>query len=139
MLFRSDLATLVNEVVTVARNTATDCLLVFDPGGITGHPDHQRATEAALVAAGQLGIPVLAWALAPEVATPLHTEFGVQFVATEHDQIHLRLRVDRTAQLAAIACHASQSPNNPVLRRRLELQGDIESLRWLAPPADVGA
>jgi GlcNAc-PI de-N-acetylase len=38
-------------------------LLVFDDSGITGHPDHQAATQAAIRAAGPLSLPVLAWAL----------------------------------------------------------------------------
>ena len=38
-------------------------LLVFDDTGITGHPDHRAATQAAVRAAGLLSLPVLAWAL----------------------------------------------------------------------------
>jgi mycothiol S-conjugate amidase len=34
-------------------------LLVFDEGGITGHPDHVRATEIAMAVASDVGIPVL--------------------------------------------------------------------------------
>ncbi|MGA5453272.1 PIG-L deacetylase family protein [Streptomyces umbrinus] len=36
--------------------------LVFDTGGVTGHRDHQRATEAALPAARRAGVAVLGWA-----------------------------------------------------------------------------
>lgn len=46
-------------------------------------------------------------------------------------QIDLTITVDRTAQLKAIACHASQSTGNPILWRRLQLLGDSEHLRYL--------
>ncbi|WP_327727492.1 hypothetical protein OG250_10135 [Streptomyces sp. NBC_00487] len=39
--------------------------------------------------------------------------------------------VPRERQYRAIACHASQSSDNPVLWRRLELLGDREYLRVL--------
>ncbi|HLF41539.1 MAG TPA: PIG-L family deacetylase, partial [Acidimicrobiia bacterium] len=42
---------LAGHVRRLAEATDADTLLVFDLGGITGHPDHQRATEAALAAA----------------------------------------------------------------------------------------
>ncbi len=32
-------------------------LLVFDPDGVTGHPDHRHATQAALTAAHAAGLP----------------------------------------------------------------------------------
>jgi LmbE family N-acetylglucosaminyl deacetylase len=40
-----------------------DALLVFDEGGITGHPDHCQATAAALSAAGREDLAVIAWAI----------------------------------------------------------------------------
>jgi hypothetical protein len=42
--------------------------------------------------------------------------------------------VDRARQHRAIACHVSQATDNPVLRRRLALQGDREVFRWLREP-----
>jgi N-acetylglucosamine malate deacetylase 2 len=48
--------------------------------------------------------------------------------------VDIVLAVDRTAHLAAIACHASQSRDNPVVRRRLELEGAHEWLRTLRRP-----
>jgi N-acetylglucosamine malate deacetylase 2 len=39
--------------------------------------------------------------------------------------------VDRSLQLAAVACHPSQAVPGSVLWRRLELLGDEEHLRWL--------
>lgn len=111
-----------------------DLVLVFDEGGITGHADHCRATEAALSAANERGIAVLAWAIDEEVATALNHEFGAGFVGRNASEIDLRTHVDRTRQRHAIDRHVSQASDNPVLRRRLALQGDQEVLRWLAPP-----
>jgi LmbE family N-acetylglucosaminyl deacetylase len=108
-----------------------DTLLVFDLGGITGHPDHVRATQAALAAAESLDLDVLAWALPAAVANRLNTEFGTAFVGLADEEIDHVLRVDRSRQRVAIAQHASQSTSNPVLWRRLELLGDTEALRWL--------
>ncbi len=108
-----------------------DLLLVFDEGGITGHPDHCRATDAALAVAEQHHVPVLAWALPEEVAAALNAEFGTAFVGRPESDISIVIEVDRARQLSAIACHATQSGTNPVLWRRLELLGLNEHLRWL--------
>ncbi|MBW4029400.1 MAG: PIG-L family deacetylase [Acidobacteria bacterium] len=117
----------------IDRSTA-DLLLVFDEGGITGHADHCRATEAALAAARERGLAVLAWAMDDEVATALNQEFGAGFIGREANEIDLSTHVDRSRQRRAIACHVSQASDNPVLRRRLVLQGDREVFRWLVPP-----
>ena len=113
-----------------------DALLVFDEGGITGHPDHCQATAAALTAADLLGLTVVAWAIPDRVAGALNAEFGTAFAGRPPEQIDLAVTVDRAAQLKAIACHASQSADNPVLWRRLELLGDAEHLRYLRRRAD---
>ena len=123
---------LCREVEASVEVGPVDCLLVFDQGGITGHPDHQRATEAALAAGKRFGLPVLAWALPSWIATALNTEFGTSFVGREPSEIDLVIEVDRALQHEAISCHASQSSDNPVLWRRLALQGTAESLRWLS-------
>lgn len=119
----------------LSRSQGVDLLLVFDEGGITGHPDHTAATNAALAAATVLGLPVLAWALPGHVAASLNEEFGTQFAGRERDQLNFEILVDRARQRQAIACHVSQSRDNPVLWRRLQLLGDEEHLRWLRPPA----
>jgi len=106
-------------------------LLAFDADGVTGHPDHARATEAALAAAAGLGVPVLGWTLPRQVARQLNAEFGTAFTGHDDPQIALRLVVDRQPQRRAIACHQSQSVGNPVLWRRLELLSDAEYLRVL--------
>ncbi|GAB7144799.1 PIG-L family deacetylase [Mycobacterium riyadhense] len=108
-----------------------DVLIAFDDNGITGHPDHRRATEAAVAAGAASGIPVLAWALPQPVADRLNAEFGAAFGGRDHDGLDVVIEVDRTQQRAAINCHASQSRDNPVLWRRLDVQGNREYLRWL--------
>ena len=127
------LQVLADEVVRVAGDA--DALLVFDDGGITGHPDHQRATDAAIEAARRLAVPVLAWALPQRVADRLGEELGVPFVGRADDALTHRVTVDRTRQRAAMACHGSQLNDNPVPRRRIELQGPVEHLRTLHDPA----
>ena len=118
-------------VFEVADRVRADLLLVFDEGGITGHPDHQRATEAALACAEHSDLPVLAWALDEAVASSLNGGLATGFVGRSREQLDFDVRVDRARQSRAIACHASQSTNNPVLWQRLRLQGDREALRWL--------
>lgn len=124
-------AELVDHIQKTARDVAADGLLVFDDGGITGHPDHQAATDAAIEAADALDLPVFAWAIPARVASALNDEFGTTFVGRERADCSIVLEVDRAAQLEAIDCHASQSTANPVLRRRLELQQQHEWLRVL--------
>ncbi len=126
------LAELEDEVVAVA--SGADLFLAFDSGGITGHPDHVRATEAALGAARRLGCPVLGWVLPEAVSVRRNAEFGTAFVGREADEVAFVVEVDRARQGVAIACHESQSMDNPVLWRRLELLGGQEHLRWLTPP-----
>jgi LmbE family N-acetylglucosaminyl deacetylase len=115
-----------------AARVGAELLLVFDEGGITGHPDHCRATEAALAADPPL--PVLAWVVPSAVADSLHHELGVGFVGRRDEAIDVVVPVDRDIQRQAVACHASQSVGNPVVWRRLELHGDEEAFRWLRRP-----
>ena len=132
-LERTPLHLLVSDVERCTAAAAAELLLVFDEGGVTGHPDHRRATEAALAAGGDL--PVLAWAVPEHVAHALNDEFATTFVGRRDEDIDLRLEVDRRCQREAIGCHASQAADNLVLRRRLELSGDHEVFRWLRAPA----
>ncbi|SRR5579875_248101 len=123
---------LSGDVAHLAHIVNADLLVVFDKGGITGHPDHCRATEAAL--ASDRDLPVLAWCVPRAAAERLYAEFGVQFTGRDDAEIDFVLPVDRKVQWRAIAQHASQSTHNPVLERRLELHGDREVLRWLRAP-----
>lgn len=122
---------LVDDIRRVARRTRAQGLLVFDPSGITGHPDHIAATRAALTAAATLDLPVLAWTLDAAVADALRAETGAPFTGHQPREVDLWIAVDRTRQRAASACHASQAGPDSVLWRRLELQGTREALRWL--------
>jgi LmbE family N-acetylglucosaminyl deacetylase len=124
-------AELAGHVRRAAADLGVDLLLVFDEGGITAHPDHCRATEAALVAAQDGAYRVLAWAIPKDVADALNREFGTRFVGRDEAEIDTVIRVDRSRQGQAIACHRSQATQNPVLWRRLELLGDREWLRVL--------
>lgn len=128
-----DLERLVADVLAVAGDA--DGVLTFDDGGITGHPDHQRATDAALAAGRQLGIPVLAWAIPRCVAEVLRHEYGAPFVGRDDSEIDHVVTVDRAGQYDAMVCHGSQLADNPVPRRRIGLQGDLEHLRELRRPS----
>ncbi len=126
------LALLSGEVERLACDVGAGLVLVFDEAGITGHPDHVRATEAALAAS--VDVPVLAWSLPQQIAAMLASELGLTFLGRQPDEMHIALQVDREAQRRAISRHTSQCTDNPVVWRRLELQGDKEFLRWLRRP-----
>lgn len=125
-------AELAGHVELLAGELDPTHLVAFDTGGITGHPDHQQATRAAVAAGALLGVPVIGWALPAAVAKALNAEFGTAFVGRPPAEIDWTVPVDRGRQWKAIAAHASQSGDNPVLYRRLELSGTIEHLRALA-------
>ena len=125
---------LTGHVQQAAARANASLLLVFDEGGITGHPDHQQATRAASLFARRARLPVLAWAVEHQVAATLNFEFGTSFAGRTTDQIDCSVEADRQRQLSAITCHASQAQDNPVLWRRLELQGNREVFRWLNRP-----
>ena len=129
-------ATLVSEVRETALRVGSQGLVVFDDSGVTGHPDHIAASEAALDAATELRLPVLGWTLPRSVAEQLNEEFGSTFTGHEPDEVDLTVRVDRDKQRTASLAHASQAVPTSVLWRRLELLGDLEHLRWLKPPTD---
>jgi LmbE family N-acetylglucosaminyl deacetylase len=120
----------------VERSRATG-LVVFDPSGVTGHPDHRQATRAALDAAAELRLPVLGWTLPVDVAAALNVEYGTAFEGHPPSGIDVTMTVDRSGQLAAVRCHPSQAVPSSVLWRRLDLLGDHEHLRWLRRSPDV--
>ncbi len=66
-------------VISLAARHRADGLLVFDDTGITGHRDHQAATAAAVGAARQAGLAVLAWTLPAAIAGQLRAETGAAF------------------------------------------------------------
>ena len=130
----ADDAELVARIQGHCEQHATEGLLVFDPAGITGHPDHCAATRAALTAAGQLGLPVLAWSLPVSVADALSEETGVRFVGRTDNELDMSIMVSRERQREAVSCHPSQAVPGSALWRRLELLGDTEHLMWLRRP-----
>lgn len=135
---------LVGDVERHLGRFPADALLVFDEGGVTGHPDHGAATAAAVVAADRHDLAVIAWTVPDAVASALNAEFGTAFVGRPAGDIDVAVDVDRARQLRAVACHVSQSTDNPVLWRRLALLGDTEHLRYLRragrprPPSAAG-
>ena len=75
-----DVDELADHVIRLCSAAAVAGVLVFDEGGVTGHPDHRTATAAAVRAADELVLPVLAWTIPAEVARRLNDEFGTRFV-----------------------------------------------------------
>jgi N-acetylglucosamine malate deacetylase 2 len=125
-----DQEVLVAEIADFAADTRPDGIVAFDRGGVTGHPDHQRATEAAIAFASRVGIPVLGWVLPAAVAATLNEESGSVFSGFDPAAIDVRVPVDRTRQRVAIALHRSQALPGQALWRRLELTGNEEHARW---------
>jgi N-acetylglucosamine malate deacetylase 2 len=105
----------------VIREYVPDLLLVVDPAA-AGDPDDAQVAKAACLAAESTGLPVLARAL-PGARTGWVIELGADASAA------------RAIQRCAAAAHVSQSAAGPQVRRRLDLLGSREPLRWLVPPA----
>ncbi len=129
----------VAQILADIDEYAVEGLVVFDPSGVTGHPDHRAATEAATTAGRERAVPVLAWTLPAEVADQLVTEFGAPFAGHAPDDIDLVLTVDRTTQRRAVLAHTTQAVPGSVLWRRLDLLGDREAMRWLTHPMPESA
>lgn len=125
------LADLESVVTDQVHATAPDLMLVLDAGGVTGHPDHVRATEVAVIVGHARVLPVLAWTLPSAVASTLSAEAGAPFYGRGDNEIDLAVRVSRSSQREAITRHSSQVSPGSVLWRRLGLLGDAEYLRWL--------
>jgi LmbE family N-acetylglucosaminyl deacetylase len=125
-----DLEVLVAEIADFAGGARTDGIVTFDRGGVTGHPDHRRATDATIAFASRVGIPVLGWALPHVVASKLNVEFDADFSGFIPSAIDFRVPVDRERQRTAIALHRSQAVPGQSLWRRLELTGAYEHARW---------
>ena len=124
---------LANEVVAVAKTSHPDGLLLFDTAGVTGHLDHQAATAAGL-AAEMLNLPVLGWTLPEVVAAQLNRDYGASDAGQGGEDIDLRVTLDRARQRLAGRVHKGRALPGSLLRRRLELLAEMESLRWLRAP-----
>ncbi|HUY54214.1 MAG TPA: PIG-L deacetylase family protein [Candidatus Nanopelagicaceae bacterium] len=121
--------------VVEANLGLADALAVFEPAGVTGHPDHCAASGAARIVADRHGLITLEWGLAQTVADTLKEQFGAPFLGFEAvGNWPVEIVVDRTRQRSAIACHRSQEPDNPVLQRRLSLEADRELVRVRSAP-----
>jgi len=129
-----DVDDLSAHVLDLAGEVGADGLFVFDADGVTGHPDHASATVAALAAADRAGLAVLGWTVPRSVAFALNEEYGAAFTGHDPQDIDLVVTVDRTRQLAAVACHPSQAIPGSLPWRRLDLLGETEFLRWLRRP-----
>src|SRR5829696_2056129 len=103
--------------------------VVFEPQGVTGHPDHKAVSRAAVRVADRRGLPVVEWGIDPLTASRLEAEHGLTFESIGDGPGVHDVRVDRTAQLAAIGHHASQLDDDPVVCKVLALLGDRERVR----------
>jgi N-acetylglucosamine malate deacetylase 2 len=122
---------LAKVVVDTADSCHPDGLLVFDTPPATGHLDHVSATTVALRAAETLDLPVLGWTLSDQVAAQLRREFGASFSGHDEGQIDLRVTIDRARQRMASRADEGLALPGSVLRRRLEVLAETESVRWL--------
>jgi LmbE family N-acetylglucosaminyl deacetylase len=100
-------------VADAAARVSASGVLVFDDTGVTGHPDHQAATGAAVLTGRQAGLPVLDWTLPAAGAALLSAETGQGFSGQPPGRIDLCVRVSR------------------------QLLGECEHLHWLVPPAEA--
>jgi len=130
-----DQALLRAEIASAIDDFAVDGLVVFDPSGVTSHPDHRAATQAAMRVGVERGLGVLGWTLPEEVANVLAKEFDMPFRGHTVRDVDLVIEVERATQLRAVQCHPSQAVPGSALWRRLELLGSREHLRWLVDAA----
>jgi N-acetylglucosamine malate deacetylase 2 len=114
-------------------STDVAALIVLEPQGVTGHPDHRAASDAAERIADQRGLPVVEWGISPLTASRLGEQHGVTFLSIGDGPGVHDVRVDRSAQLAAIDSHASQLDDDPVVCKVLAQNGDIERVRIRRP------
>jgi LmbE family N-acetylglucosaminyl deacetylase len=114
-------------------STDVVALIVLEPQGVTGHPDHRAASGAAERIADRRALPVIEWGVGPVTASRLGQDHGVSFASISDGLGVHDVRVDRTAQLAAIQSHASQLDDDPVVCKLLAQNGDIERVRIREP------
>ena len=102
------------------RRHGADLVIILEP--VTVDSDDAVVAGAARAAAGQAGVPTV-------VRMMLGTGSGrVVTLGPE-------ATVARAVQRSAAAAHSSQAEALPEVERRLNLLGDREMLRWLAPAA----
>ncbi len=81
-------------VIRLAEQSGAPGVLVFDPTGVTGHPDHRQATAASLAATPKVGPLVLGRTLPTTVADTLNTEDDTSFIGHQHADIDLIVPFD---------------------------------------------
>ena len=108
-------------------------LLVFEPQGVTGHADHRAASLAAERVADERMLPVVEWGIAPVAASQLEDQHGLSFESIGDGPEVYDVRVDRTAQLAAIQRHTSQLDDELIVCKVLALHGDFDRVRIRRP------
>ena len=111
---------LTERVRRAIRWHAPDLLLVVDPAS-AGDPEDACAANAACLAAGPVGLPVLARSR-PGGCGGWVIELGADAAAA------------RAIQRCAAGAHLSQSAAGPQVLRRLDLLDSRERLRWLILP-----
>ena len=107
-------------------------IVVFEPEGVTGHPDHRAATQAGLRAANRHQLAALEWGLEQKVAEQLGKRYPPFSYLVDGDDT-ATIELERTRQRRAIACHASQLSADAVVWERLSLQGNRERVRLVRP------
>jgi LmbE family N-acetylglucosaminyl deacetylase len=122
---------LAKVVVDTADSCHPDGILVFDAPATPGHLDHVSSAVVAMLAAEILDLPILGWTLSETVAARLRGEFGASFSGHDDGQIDLRVTIDRARQRMASRANAGLAMPGSVLRRRLEMLAETESVRWL--------
>ena len=121
---------LEKRVQMVEEAGPTEIVLAFDENGITGHPDHIAATEAAETFAMRHKASLYLWTLPEAVANTLNARFATSFQGRPQCKVTLILDVsrERPRQWQAICCHRSQTGGLDVVQTRLELLGNHEYL-----------
>ena len=122
---------LANVVVDAADSCHPDGLLVFDTPAATGQLDHVCASSVSLRAAETLDLPVLGWTFSEEVAAQLRGGFGASAGGHDQGQVDLRVTIDRARKRMASREGAGPVLPGSVMRRKLELLAETESVRWL--------
>jgi len=108
-------------------------LVVFEPLGVTGHGDHRAVSRAAERVADTRMLPVVEWGIAPVAASQLEEQHGLAFESIDDGPGVYDVRVDLTAQLAAIERHTSQLDDERIVCKVLALHGDLDRVRIRRP------
>jgi N-acetylglucosamine malate deacetylase 2 len=102
------------------RRHGADLVIIIDP--VTDDSDDAVVAGTARAAAAQAGVPTV---------VRMTLETGTGRVIT----LGPEASVARAVQRSAAAAHSSQAEALPDVERRLNMLGDREMLRWLAPAA----